>query len=69
MNTPWAARVLLKKASPMQDGFFQKVTLCIIVGASLAGLIEFYKTFVEGADQAINGHHPKVHMNMGQPKN
>ena len=51
----------------MQDGFFQKLTLCIIVAASLAGLIEFYKTFVEGADQALNGHR-KVHMNMNQPK-
>ncbi len=52
----------------MQDGFFQKLTLSVIVAASLAGLIEFYKTFVEGADQALNGHHAKVHMNVNQPK-
>ena len=51
---------------PMQDGFFQKLTLAVI-GASLAGLIEFYKTFIEGADRALNGAHPKVHMNLGQP--
>ncbi len=51
----------------MQDGFFQKLTLAVIVGASLAGLIEFYKTFIEGADRALNGAHPKVHMNVGQP--
>lgn len=50
----------------MQDGFFQKLTLSIIVAACLAGLIEFYKTFIEGADQALNGHRPKVHMNVGQ---
>lgn len=52
----------------MQDGFFQKLTLSIVVAASLAGLIEFYKTFIEGADRALNGNHPKVHMNMNQPK-
>ena len=51
----------------MQDGFFQKLTLAVIVGASLAGLIEFYKTFIEGADRALNGAHPKVHMNLGKP--
>ena len=52
----------------MQDGFFQKVVLSLIVAALMAGLVEFYKTFVEGADQALNGHHPKVHMNINQPK-
>ncbi len=52
----------------MQDGFFQKLTLSIIVAAGLAGLVEFYKTFIEGADRALNGAHPKVHMNPGQPK-
>lgn len=52
----------------MQDGFFQKLMLSVIVAASLAGLVEFYKTFVEGADKALNGSHPKVHMNAGQPK-
>ena len=51
----------------MQDGFFQKLTLSVIVAASLAGLVEFYKTFVEGADKALNGAHPKVHMNGGKP--
>ena len=51
----------------MQDGFFQKLALSLIVAASLAGLIEFYKVFVEGADNALNGKHPKVHMNMGHP--
>jgi hypothetical protein len=39
----------------MQDGFFQKLTLCIIIGALAAGLIEFYRTFITGADQALNG--------------
>ena len=52
----------------MQDGFFQKVMLCLIAGALLAGLVEFYKTFVTGADQALNGKHPHVHMNPVTPK-
>ena len=51
----------------MQDGFFQKLTLSIIVAACLAGLVEFYKTFIEGADQALNGTHAKVHMHINPP--
>ena len=52
----------------MQDGFFQKVVLCAIIAAFAAGLIEFYRTFVDGADQALNGAHPHVRMHI-QPKN
>ena len=46
----------------MQNGFFQKVVLCMIIGAVSAGFVEFYKTFIEGADQALNGKHKPVHM-------
>lgn len=52
----------------MQDGFFQKVVLCAIIAAFAAGMVEFYKNFVDGADQALNGAHPKVHMHINQPK-
>ena len=41
----------------MQDGFFQKVVLSMIAGLLLAGLVEFYKTFITGADDALNGKH------------
>ena len=51
----------------MQDGFFQKVVLCMIIAAFAAGMVEFYKNFVDGADQALNGNQRTVHMNI-QPK-
>ena len=47
-----------------QESFFKKLVLSLIVAASLAGLIEFYKTFIDGADQALNGKHPKVQFNV-----
>ena len=46
----------------MQDGFFQKVVLSMIAGAVMAGLVEFYKTFITGADNALNGKHRHVQM-------
>ena len=46
----------------MQHGFLQKVVMCIIIGAVAAGFVEFYKNFVEGADNALNGKHKPVHM-------
>ncbi len=46
----------------MQNGFFQKVALCAIIGAVCAGFVEFYKNFIEGADQALNGKHKPIHM-------
>ena len=46
----------------MQDGFMQKVVLCAIIGAIGAGFVEFYKNFVNGADQALNGGHKMVQM-------
>ncbi len=39
----------------MQGTFFQKVIICAIIGACAAGLIEWYKVFVSGADDALNG--------------
>ena len=44
----------------MQNGFFQKVFLSLICGAVLAGFVEFYKNFVQGADDALNGNHKHV---------
>ena len=51
----------------MQNGFFQKVVLCMIIGAMAAGFVEFYKTFVQGADDALNGNHKHVHPAMVAP--
>ena len=39
----------------MHATFFQKLILSVVAGAVLGGLVEFYKTFIEGADQALNG--------------
>ena len=44
----------------MQNGFFQKFFLCMIFGAVMAGFVEFYKNFVQGADDALNGSHKHV---------
>ncbi len=51
----------------MQNGFFQKVFLCMIIGAVLAGFVEFYKTFIEGADDALNGKHRHVQIPTPNP--
>ncbi len=58
VNRP--ARLLLALSLTMQEGFIQKVILCAIIAAFAAGLIEFYKNFVDGADKALNGDHPAV---------
>lgn len=39
----------------IQGTFFQKVLLSLICGAVFAGVVEFYKTFIDGAEQALNG--------------
>ncbi len=39
----------------------------MIIAAFAAGMVEFYKNFVDGADQALNGNHGSVHMHI-QPK-
>ncbi len=38
----------------MQATFFQKVILCAIAGFLAAGLIQWGKMFVNGADDALN---------------
>ncbi len=48
----------------MQETFLKKLMLSLIAGAAFAGLIEFYKTFIDGADQALNGKHGTVHMHV-----
>ena len=35
--------------------FFQKVIICAVAALAAAGLIEWAKVFVEGADKALNG--------------
>ena len=57
-----AARMLLVHPATMQNGFIQKVVICAVIGALGAGLVEFYRNFVTGADQALNGGHKSVHM-------
>jgi len=39
----------------MQNSFFQRLILVILAGAAAAGLFEFYKEFVVGSMQAVNG--------------
>ncbi|HEY0368282.1 MAG TPA: hypothetical protein VGC85_01675 [Chthoniobacterales bacterium] len=39
----------------MHATFFQKVILCAIIGFLAAGLFEWGKMFINGADDALNG--------------
>lgn len=39
----------------MRMTFTHKIIICLILGFAAASLIEFYKVFVDGADDAING--------------
>ena len=54
--------MLLDLTVIMQEGFFQKLMLSVIAAACGATLVEFYRHFVDGADQALNSKHPPVHM-------
>lgn len=36
------------------------MVLSALAGLMLAGLVEFYKNFVQGADDALNGNHKHV---------
>ena len=40
---------------PVHATFFQKVIICAVAALAAAGLIEWGKVFVEGADKALNG--------------
>ncbi len=48
----------------MQETFLKKLMLSLIVAAAIACVVEFYKTFVQGADEALNGKHGTVHMHI-----
>lgn len=37
----------------MQTGFFGKIVLVILAGFAMACLVQFYRTFIEGADRAM----------------
>lgn len=39
----------------MRATFFQKVILTALAAFVAAGLIQFYKVFIAGADESING--------------
>ena len=39
----------------MQATFFQKVLICAFLAFLAAGMIEWGKVFVTGADEALNG--------------
>jgi hypothetical protein len=41
--------------NPVHATFFQKVIICAVAALAAAGLIEWAKVFVEGADKALNG--------------
>ena len=43
----------------MHATFLQKVILCMVAGFLAACLIQWGKTFVEGADDALNGDYKK----------
>lgn len=43
----------------MQSQFVHKLLLVILAGFFAACLIEFYKTFIKGADEALNGGYRK----------
>jgi len=52
----------------MHSTFFQKVIICAFAGLLAAGLIEWGKTFVEGADDALNkGYKHRAVMGSGKP--
>jgi len=44
----------------MHATFFQKVILCAIAGFLAAGLIEWGRVFVTGADDALNAGYKKT---------
>ena len=51
----------------MQESFLKKVVLSLIIASMLAGVVEFYKVFVTGADEALNGKHGHTHFNAHPP--
>ena len=49
-----------------QATFFQKLVLSLVAGAVFGGLVEFYKTFITGADDALNGKRPNKYSIQGK---
>lgn len=47
----------------MHNSFFQRLILVILAGAIAAGLFEFYKEFVVGSMEAVNGGYNTTHVN------
>ena len=39
------------QSGSMQTGFFGKIVLAIVAGFFMACLVQFYRTFIEGAQQ------------------
>ena len=46
---------VFKIAFLMHHSFVQKIVMVIVAGALAAGLFEFYRVMIDGADQALNG--------------
>ncbi len=41
----------------METGFFGKIVISVVAGFAAACLIQFYVTFIQGADKALNEGH------------
>ena len=52
----------------MQHSFFQKLVLTILAGALAAGIFEFYKNFVVGSMEAVNGGYTPTHAGPVTPR-
>jgi hypothetical protein len=57
---------VLPKA-PMHATFIQKVLICAFAAMCAAGLIEWGKVFVTGADDALNGDYRKTDISFSHP--
>ncbi len=49
----------------MSHSFFQRLILVILAGAVAAGLFEFYKEFVIGSMESVNGGYKTSHVVVG----
>jgi hypothetical protein len=46
----------------MQDGFFQKVVISMIIGACGACGVWFFRHIINDAEASLNGNRPRVNM-------
>jgi hypothetical protein len=51
----------------MRATFIQKVLICAFAALCAAGLIEWGKVFVNGADDALNGDYRKSDISFSKP--